>query len=533
MTRQHHERQLTHYQNDKERDCHRALKTSSYEKYKNINPDRVADTCMWVLNHPQYRQWQSNSHNDLLWISADPGCGKSVLSKSLIDNELRSTSTHTVCYFFFKDNEEQDNLATALCAVLHQLFGSQPHLIRHAMTAWEEDGNKLTQEVDELWRIYLAATTDIEAHNVSCVLDALDECREDDRRRLISKLANFYVNSSSSRPGRGWLKILVTSRPYDDIQSAFQEIPSSLPMIRLRGEEENDQIRQEIDVVIGVRVAKLAQDLKLKETTRNQLEQKLLRMENRTYLWLYLATEGIYQTYRDSLRPDEESIESLPASVEDAYEKILGKVSGKQTQVVRKILQIVVGARRPLSLSEMAIALGVATSTQLKSSRHLGINKSHLQQNIRQWCGLFVFIDRSSKIYLIHQTAKEFLVSGSGVAMASRSGWKYCLDWTGIEECMTQICVEYLLLEDLQKKDSQDDQDPAASPAEGQDCRGDIQGFLKYSAQNWPSHLRNMHIEAHDVLMIKVRRLYDTSSERFHGFRYCGQSSDRMRTCRT
>jgi hypothetical protein len=192
------------------------LKTSSFEKYKNINPDRVADTCTWVLNHPQYRQWQSNPYNDLLWISADPGCGKSVLSKSLIDNELRSTSTHTGCYFFFKDNEEQDNLATALCAVLHQLFGSQPRLIRHAMTAWENNGNELTQEVDELWRIYLAAATDMEAHNVSCVLDTLDECREDDRRRLISKLANFYVNSSSSHPGRGWLKLLVTSRPYPD-----------------------------------------------------------------------------------------------------------------------------------------------------------------------------------------------------------------------------------------------------------------------------------------------------------------------------
>jgi hypothetical protein len=49
-------------------------------------------------------------------------------------------------------------------------------------------------------------------------------------------------------------------------------------------------------------------------------------MEHRTYLWLYLAIDHIYNTYRDSLRPDDESLESLPSSVEAAYEKILEKV---------------------------------------------------------------------------------------------------------------------------------------------------------------------------------------------------------------
>jgi hypothetical protein len=61
-------------------------------------------------------------------------------------------------------------------------------------------------------------------------------------------------------------------------------------------------------------------------------------MEHRTYLWLYLAIESIYETYRDSLRPRDASIESLPSTVEDAYEKILSRVTGKQKVNVRKIL---------------------------------------------------------------------------------------------------------------------------------------------------------------------------------------------------
>jgi len=118
------------YLNKEHRACHQVLKTSTYEQFKNINPDRVEQTCLWVLSHPMYQHWRDSATDGLLWISADPGCGKSVLSKSLVDEELRSgTIGSTVCYFFFKDNDEQNSLATALCALLHQLFQHQPHLL--------------------------------------------------------------------------------------------------------------------------------------------------------------------------------------------------------------------------------------------------------------------------------------------------------------------------------------------------------------------------------------------------------------------
>jgi len=144
------QKQEFRYASDKQRICHQIFKTSMYEQFKNINPDRVPGTCAWVLNHPQYIRWQHSPKDDLLWISADPGCGKSVLAKSLIDNELQATNTHSICYFFFKDNNDQNSLATALCALLHQLFGRRPPLLRHAIAIWEKNGEKMQDEVDEL-----------------------------------------------------------------------------------------------------------------------------------------------------------------------------------------------------------------------------------------------------------------------------------------------------------------------------------------------------------------------------------------------
>jgi ankyrin repeat protein len=499
------------YQSDQHRRCHQAFKTSPYEKYKNINPDREKDTCQWVLTHPQYLQWKNNPNDDLLWISADPGCGKSVLAKSLVDHELQDT----VCYFFFKDNEEQDCLDTALCALLHQLFAYQPHLIRHALTGWEKSGDQFKKEVDGMWRVLQNAAADSECHDVTCVLDALDECRDMDRRRLIDLLISFFVDKRSA-PARqcGRLKFLVTSRPYDDIQARFQAIPPELPTIRLRGEDQNDDIRQEIDLVVRVRVTNLVSQFHLRPSSKEELLDKLLKMEHRTYLWLHLAIETIRETYRDSFRPDEEPIETLPSSVDDAYEKILSRVTNKQRDKVRQVLQIVVGSRRPLKVGEMALALGVATAKKYTCLADVQIDVGHLQQHIRQWCGLFVFINHS-RIYLIHQTAKEFLVRESGGTALLHHQWKHCLEPVSTEASMTNICTNFLLLEDVGGSvDS-----PSIEWTEGNRPSfkpiGDVGSFLAYAAEHWPSHLRNTRIAKNDPVTSRILQLYDIGSMKF------------------
>ncbi|ERF68928.1 hypothetical protein EPUS_09418 [Endocarpon pusillum Z07020] len=508
-------KQEIRYQNDQDRKCHITFKIDNYEQQKDINIDRTADTCQWVFRNEKYIEWHQSSTDSLLWISADPGCGKSVLSKSLVDHELQNTTTHTVCYFFFKDNERQDKLNIALCALLHQLFDRQRHLLRYATPAYEKNGDKLRQEESELWRILLAATADPKAPNVTCILDALDECQDDDRWRLINMLSQFHINSSSSHRRNNWLKFIVTSRPYDDIQQTFQKTISSLPAIRLRGEDENEQIRKEIDIVIRERVSKLAEELSLKPETKTRLEQKLLQMEHRTYLWLYLAISHVYETYRNSLRPDYESIESLPSSVEAAYEKILEKVISRMRDTVKTILRIVVGARRPLTTGEMALALDVATSPHLKSAAEFSINKEHLERNIRDWCGLFIFINHS-KIYLIHQTAREFLICENG---AIRTRWKHCFNVADTEMQMSRICVRFLLLKYLKMKVSYElitgDQWGLRTKILNKSNKNVIEDFLLYSAEHWPDHLRRSEIGENDSLMTEVHHLYDTISERF------------------
>lgn len=453
-THQYHRAQEAHYQDGKYRDCHRAFKTSNYEDHKNINPDRVDGTCRWVLDHTQFKDWRDRPRTDLLWISADPGCGKSVLAKSLIDHDLKTSSLslgQSLCYFFFKDNATQNDLGTALCAILHQLFVQQPSMIRHALPAWERDGDHIKNEVDQLWRILEDVAADPETKLLTCVIDALDECRDSDRPRLIAKLCDIYKNASGNTRDRGSFKFLVTSRAYHTIQEGFQAVSGNMSRIRLRGEDENDQIHQEIDQVISQLVAKMGDDLSLATRIKQRIEQTLRNMEHRTYLWLHLTIGEIRTRLRDSFRPEEVPVSALPASVEEAYDQILRRITDEQRDTVKKIFSIILGARRALTVAEMALALGVTSEAPfIKSLSDVAINETHLERNIQQWCGLFTFINHS-RIYPIHQTAKEFLLRTGDSGTINGSSWKHCLHQVETERIMSRICVSLLLAPDLEE----------------------------------------------------------------------------------
>lgn len=105
--------------------CLWALKTSPYESSKNTNTRRVSGTCEWAFSHPHFQRWQTSHQNELLWITADPGCGKSVLSRSFVD-ETSEQGGLTLCYFFFQDNAAQDHLSVAYSATLHSSSAISP-----------------------------------------------------------------------------------------------------------------------------------------------------------------------------------------------------------------------------------------------------------------------------------------------------------------------------------------------------------------------------------------------------------------------
>ncbi|KAJ4379966.1 hypothetical protein N0V86_004272 [Didymella sp. IMI 355093] len=348
----------------------RVDKDATYESYKGRVEDRVEGTCEWVLQHDNFRAWLDNDTGPLL-ITADPGCGKSVLAKYLVENVLPKAST--VCYFFFKE-QDQNTVRQALCALLHQLFYAKPVLIKHAMDRFDIEGNSLISSTSSLWSILSDIVEDPGAGSIIIVLDALDECVGSELKDMIRNLEKQCRRSPASN---GKLKCLMTTRPYEEILSAFRNHFDDSSRIRIPGEDESEAISQEVNLVIVHRVDRLAKEKQLSSESKKELAQRLMEVQYRTYLWVYLVFDFLQcRRLRNTKKGIASAMQVLPTNVNAAYEQILSK--SKDDRMVRRALAIILAAWRPLTLAEMNVAMSLDSTAQRFDDLDLETEKDFL-----------------------------------------------------------------------------------------------------------------------------------------------------------
>ncbi len=492
------------HRTDEESRCLQGLCTSTYEDHKDRNPARMPGTCLWFLENQRFGDWLASDSSDLLWVTADPGCGKSVLSRSLIDNELQSGPSRTTCYFFFKDVGEQRSATNAICALLHQLCTQNRSVLQQVVHDYQSNGNQLTHSFAWLWKTFRAATSRPEAGEIICILDALDECEEQGKGTLIESLNAFYTTRSGFA---GLVKFLVTSRPYYDIEESFDEL-----VIRLSGEDESEQIGKEIDLVIRDRVPRIAAKKKFDRETQNALQERLLATESRTYLWLYLALADIEKAF-GIINPKKmrEFVDRVPKSVDEAYEAMLKR--SPQPEQAWKLLHIVLASVRPLNLQEVNMAFNLEEGQKSYEDVDL-IPEMSLQSHIKNVCGLILTI-HDSYLYLLHQTAKEFLVASSDPSpvekpLVSKMGaWKHTMESSESNFILARICMTYLLFSIFESNYFT----PKISPKRSYMPDRENHPFLSYAARNWPTHFR-LAKDTHE-LSLAWHDICNTESNRF------------------
>ncbi|KAF2190046.1 ankyrin, partial [Zopfia rhizophila CBS 207.26] len=484
----------------------KCLNASPYRDRKDRNPDRVPGTCDWFVSHGLFRDWQESKSSRMLWVSADPGCGKSVLAKYLVDSVLQTTESRTVCYFFFKDDfEDQRNVVSALCCILRQLFMQKRILLSDAiLDQFDTEGETFTSSFGELWQTLTNAAEDENAGEIICLLDAIDECEDQGRSQLTQKLCQLYGTKKNFN-----LKFLLTSRPYGGIRRGFQplKIPG-LPVIHLSGESdvEMEKISREIDVFIRARVQDIGARLKLTHNEQELLLRELMRVPNRTYLWVHLTLDLIESDIDIEKSGIVKATSQLPKTVDEAYDRILSK--SRNSEKAKRILHIVVAAARPLTLKEMALALVLQESHRSYDDLNLR-SEDRFREDVRDTCGLFVTII-NLRIYLLHQTAKEFLVQNNRVnspkGMRRDFKWRHSLQPRESHRILTEICIWHLLFVEFE-----------THPLDG---NGSLSQYIEdhiffdYSAKHWAAHLRELQIGIQDAMTQSILRICDISSRR-------------------
>ncbi|KAJ6442946.1 hypothetical protein O9K51_04125 [Purpureocillium lavendulum] len=402
--------------------------TCPYVERMDAVSKRVEGTCEWLQTHGRYKTWLESPDGGLLLLSADPGCGKSVLSRFLIEDVLPVKMPDAVlCYFFFKDSPDQNNICVALCALIHQILSQYPELTDLVVNDTIKNGTGLTSKERTLWRIFEKITDrNMTTRDVVCVLDALDECQRADRISLINHIKDLMDSNRNTARKRTEMssrkiKFLITTRGYPDILKLFRFF--SQGWIHLAGEDkqEVDKIQSEIALVLNFKLSQLADEKGFDATRKEKIRSGLIKKggQQRTYLWVRLVFEVLEANLRDQLKVWNQLVNTVPQTVYDAYDKLLNRVHHEDKDRVITLLSLMIAALRPLSVQTAALLLGARDLADSSGDTLQGIDDGEeldleSDEAFKAWvigtCGIFVTV-YDEQLFFIHQTAKEFLLA--------------------------------------------------------------------------------------------------------------------------
>lgn len=224
---------------------------------------RQDDTGLWFLNGP-FHYW--TKEYPLMWLYGKAGCGKTVLSSTIItevEQKCRSdTETVAVVYFYFDFNDiEKQNSNKMICSLVQQLHAQSRKECQQLRTLFSSCGNGGRQP--NFYDLFEVMKSIIKTFGtIYIILDALDECL--DREELlekIEKIQNWQISN---------LHMLLTSRELKDIETALEPMINSHNKICIQ----NAVVNADIELYVNHR---LQNDRRLKRWQNHSKAQEEIK----------------------------------------------------------------------------------------------------------------------------------------------------------------------------------------------------------------------------------------------------------------
>ncbi|KAI1330207.1 hypothetical protein F5Y16DRAFT_415646 [Xylariaceae sp. FL0255] len=368
----------------------------------------------WFLDHAAYSRWKSEK-NSFLWLHGIPGCGKTVLSSTVIEDLSRNQTAPNLLYFYFDfTDDKKQSTDMMLRSLISQMHDSCENVRCHVDSLYSAHNKGKTEPSSEsLRRVFQEMVH--KAGEAWIVLDALDECpqrNEYSEGALLSWISHLHELGTN-------IHLLVTSRLEQDIEAALKRWAQDRDVIPLQ----SDLVQRDINAYIRNRVREqgvLSERWRTRPEIQAEIEVALTKKADGMFRWASCQLDVL----ENCIGPPEvrKALAHLPKTLDETYAQILANIPNDHKQVAIRILQFLTYSDRPLTLEEAVDCIAVDIN-----ARHFDRKtRTFVRKEISRYCsGLVVVAERQRNSYdsddktptvteirLAHFSVKECLVSG-------------------------------------------------------------------------------------------------------------------------
>lgn len=428
--------------------------SSNYDRGRR---SRQANTGFWFIKSEDYLRWKK-SNASMLWLHGKPGCGKSVLSSTIISelrDECQPGHRTALAYFFFDFNDaEKQTPAHMVRSLIAQLFTNTPFAFDTLEALFLDcSETKRQPDLDSLLKVLKIIIS--EAPQVYFIIDALDECSG--IREILSVLTSCQNWNASQ------LHTLLTSRRLRAIEDTMERLIESRSRIDLH----SDLVNQDISTYVYDRLLsdpglqRWRNSANVQEEIRSVLTGKADGMYVPSLFRLAPAPADMTSIKRfrwavcqldilgecPNLPTLRKALNSLPKTLDETYARVLNGIPEIYRDYALTILRWLTFCARPLKLCEFAEIITINTESEPWVDETLRFPEP---LDLLTICSSLVRVDKPkdnqgfehSIIRLAHFSVKEFLMSERIRVQPAATFW---LEEISSHELIASSCLAYLL----------------------------------------------------------------------------------------
>jgi Cdc6-like AAA superfamily ATPase len=182
---------------------------------------RQEGTGLWLLQSSLFKKWDSQQHS-FLWLHGIPGCGKTILSSTVIKHLVETYPDQILLYFYFDftdaGKQTLDNVIRSITSQLYHKRQDTQKLLYSLFSSCDKGRSQPT--CASLCKVFFQMIN--QAEETYIVLDALDECCT--REGPLSEGLLTWIQTLREQRN---VHLLVTSRPEHDIEQMLRELAQS------------------------------------------------------------------------------------------------------------------------------------------------------------------------------------------------------------------------------------------------------------------------------------------------------------------